>query len=84
MPMFATLSDPVIIAAIAAVSSAVASLFAYLKANSTHKLVNSRMTELLALAQKASRAEGVIEGTDAEKARTNVPIDTGDTPPTQS
>ena len=35
--------------------------------SSTHDLVNSRMTELLALARTSSRAEGVKEEQEREK-----------------
>jgi len=63
----------VLLALISAVSALVAAYIAYLakrgadmavaQAKTTHELVNSRMTELLALTKSSAHAEGVIEGT---------------------
>lgn len=37
------------------------------KNRQTHKLINSRMTELLKLTRTAAKAEGVIEGVATQK-----------------
>lgn len=68
--MIATLSDPVILALIAAVSAAITSTLALIKVNSTHKIVNSRMTELLELTRKSAKAEGVKQEADKGLADT--------------
>jgi hypothetical protein len=62
----------VLMALIAAIGSIVAAFFAYkasgraatatIQAAATHNLVNSRMTELLALSNAAARANGVAAG----------------------
>ena len=52
----------IIVAAIAALPTTLASLLALFKISSVHKEINSRMTELLELTRKASHAEGVKEG----------------------
>jgi hypothetical protein len=71
-------TDPVQIAIIAGISAGVPGILAAVlgfinrvgidrvtaKANETHLLVNSRMTELLELTRMASRAEGVKEEKD--------------------
>ena len=57
--------ETVLMALIAAIGSIVAAFFAYRsasKATLTHNLVNSRMTELLALSNATARAQGVAAG----------------------
>lgn len=58
-----------LIAAIAAILSALIAAWAKLRADvaiaqgkTTHDLVNSRMTELLAITKSSAHAEGVLEG----------------------
>lgn len=72
------MSDPVLIALIAAIASmvsAVVSSVAVVRIRQTHDLVNSRMTELLEVARGRSRAEGVIAGEQAERDRRSPPTD---------
>lgn len=51
-------SDMVIIAVIVAIAPTIASVAALVQVFKVHKLVNSRMTELLDLTRKSSLAEG--------------------------
>lgn len=41
----------------------------YVQIAKTHRLVNSRMSELLELTRTASRAEGQLAGPDADRSR---------------
>lgn len=62
-------STAIIIAVIAIVPSSLAAFVSFLalrKSKETHLLVNSRMTELLEITKKSSKAEGILE----EKERT--------------
>ena len=48
------------------------SLLAYLKSEETHRLFNSRMTELMAKADALARSEGIAEGREqAQNEREN-------------
>lgn len=49
------------------VASTTASILAFLKSQETHLSVNSRLDGFIANAEKASHAEGVIEGRDDAK-----------------
>jgi hypothetical protein len=58
------------IAAISAIAAIVAGFFKLLaEIHSTHKLVNSRMTELLELTRRSSRAEGRLAGRESGEGR---------------
>lgn len=70
------MSDPVQIAIATSTSACVIAFvgayFAYkakIMANKTHQIVNSRMTELLALAKSSSKAEGKLEGQAEQQQR---------------
>jgi hypothetical protein len=59
------MSDAVLIAVIVTIGSVVTATisgFALYQATQTHKLINSRMDELLALTRSEARAEGVAAG----------------------
>ena len=57
-----------ILAAIAAVVTAgTPGFLAWLQARKTHVAVNSRLTQLLKLTQKSSKAEGVKEGKEQHR-----------------
>jgi hypothetical protein len=52
-----------LVALLGAVTALIAALGAiWVQLRQTHKLVNSRLTQLLALTERSSRAEGVLEG----------------------
>lgn len=59
----------VAIAAIAAVPPTLMALAAFNKAESTHALVNSRMTEMLTVVKAAATAEATLKEKATEKAR---------------
>ena len=71
------ISDPVqiqlVVSGAAVLMALVSAWFAYLAhktAKVTHILFNSRMTELMELAKKAAKAEGVLEEKEFQKGQT--------------
>ena len=48
-------------------------IMAFMKAQETHAIVNSRLDEMIATQNKSARAEGVIKGAAEEQARTQTP-----------
>lgn len=77
--MLSIISDSIWIALISIIPATVLSLpgiLAVIQSRKTHQLVNSRMSELLELTRKASRAEGVKEGEG--KPYRKRPRDSGD------
>ncbi len=58
-----------IIAAIASIASSLIAAFALIQSQKTHKLINSRMDELLEVARKLARAEGIAEGEQLQRVR---------------
>lgn len=60
-----------ILGAITALIVAVGAVFAQVR--QTHQLVNSRMTELLAVAKQASHAEGVLDERQTQLTSTGLP-----------
>jgi len=68
------MSDAVIIAGISGFVSIVSLLITSLvkkKVDSTHKLINSRMDEMLKLTKEKGEAEGNLKGREEQKAETN-------------
>ena len=66
------MSDIVLVAIIAAVSSTVAaaiSALALVQTRTTHTLINSRMDQLLRMASTLARAEGVAAGEQSQRDR---------------
>ena len=68
------MSDQVVVALIGMVGVVMVALIGLLGAvlaqtKATHKLINSRMTELLELTRTASRAEGVAAGEQSQRDR---------------
>ena len=67
--------DPIVVAAfvavgaVAAVGAAVLAGLALDQIQKTHRLINSRMDELLEAARALARAEGVAQGEQAERER---------------
>lgn len=61
--------EALLTAGVAALPATIAAVAALVQATKTHKAVNSRMTELLELTRRASRAEGTLEEKDAEQIR---------------
>lgn len=58
-----TIADiAIFMTAIAALGALAVSVFNMFQINTVHVLINSRMTELLELTQKASKAEGYKQG----------------------
>lgn len=57
------------LAVIAAVPPSIVAMAAFNKASATHELVNSRMTELLEITRKSSKAEGKLGEQNAQGAR---------------
>lgn len=55
------------VVALAAVGALAVSIYNSQQIGSVHVLINSRMTELLDLTQKASKAEGVKEQKDRDQ-----------------
>lgn len=66
----------VVIAAIAAVPPTLAALAAFGRADSTHDLVNSRMTEMLTVVKAAATAEATLKEKATEKARQGAAAET--------
>ncbi len=56
-----------LLTALAALGALAVSIVNMFQINTVHVSINSRMTELLALTQKASRAEGLKQGQDESK-----------------
>ena len=52
------MSDPVVIALIVSIAPTIMGIATFIQTVKTHKIVNSRMTELLELTRSASLAEG--------------------------
>jgi hypothetical protein len=72
------MSDVVLVALIAAVSSMVAALisaFALIQTRQTHTLINSRMDQLLKMAATLARAEGVAQGEQSQRDRQSAPVE---------
>jgi len=64
------MSDAVAVALIGMMGAILVALIAnWRQGKSTHELINSRMTELLLLAAKAARAEGVAAGEQSQRDR---------------
>jgi hypothetical protein len=71
-------SEPVLVALIGLLGVVLVALIGLLtavlvQAKATHKLINSRMTEMLELTRVAYRAEGVAAGEQAQRDRTAEP-----------
>jgi hypothetical protein len=67
------MSDLVIVAIVGTIGSIITSVIAaaaVMQTRQTHQLINSRMTELLRIAQQAARAEGVAAGEQSQRDRT--------------
>jgi len=57
------MSPEQLVAVLTAITALIAAVGAvYVQVRQTHKLINSRMTELLELTKSSAHAEGVIEG----------------------
>lgn len=59
----------ILVAVIAAIPPSIVGLAAYNKADQTHQLVNSRMTELLELTRKAAKDEATLAEKKAQTVR---------------
>jgi hypothetical protein len=57
------------ITALGSMSAAAISLWALIQGKQTHKLINSRMDELLKAAKDLARAEGIASGEEAQRNR---------------
>ena len=70
------MSDAVLIAIIVGIFGTITALIGVVGiyiSRSTHLLINSRMDELLRVAQIAARAEGVAAGEQSQRDRSNPP-----------
>lgn len=61
-----------IIGAVVILGSLALNLFINKKVNATHKLINSRMDEMLVLTKGKAEAEGNLKGREEQKAETKV------------